>query len=236
MDNTALVQRFLVAYNRIDQHIRQEASVERRQPFASAVDAFVAKRRWADARRMRAINEVRNFLTHASVHESKYDVVPTPALVDEIEQIAERLEHPRRAIPTFGRRVAVVQAGDSLAGVLRAIAANDFSQFPVYRGDRFAGLLTENGITRWLARHVRDAMSLVDLQDVQVSLLMKQEESTKDVAFMARDVSVPDVVARFAAEPLLEAVLFSHAGRKAEALLGIATRWDILSEVSEAHQ
>ena len=158
----------------------------------------------------------------------EYLVVPTLDVVENIEAIATDLERPKRAIPTFKRKVITVNQNDTLAAVLRLIDQHDFSQLPVYHDEgRFVGLLTENGITRWLAHHVRTEISLIELEEALVRLVVREEETTKNVDFLRSDVTVDDVVEAFRRNPVLEAVLFTTNGRRQESPLGIVTQWDV---------
>jgi len=113
--------------------------------------------------------------------------------------------NPARAVPTFQRGVETISIHDTLSRALKIIEARDYSQFPVYEGRRFRGLLTENGVTRWLARHVSQSVSSVMLGDIPVSQVLQNEEERKN-----------------------QAVLVTASGDETESLLGIATRWDIL--------
>jgi len=63
-----------------------------------------------------------------------------------------RLSAPELVIPRFQRDVTRISHRDTLVHVLNLVRKNDFSQFPVYREGRFVGLITENGITRWMAQ------------------------------------------------------------------------------------
>ena len=98
----------------------------------------------------------------------------------------------------------------------------------MYEEKRFRGLLTENGVTRWLAHHVATALSLVELDDVPVGQVLQNEEERRNYHFVPRDMRVDDVSALFARQTLLEAALITASGKETEKLLGIATRWDIL--------
>jgi CBS domain-containing protein len=91
------------------------------------------------------------------------------------------------------------------------------------------GLITENGITRWLAHHVHTVDSLVEIQDVSISALVKEEETSENVGFISRATSVDAILQLFSDRPLLEAALITNNGRKTESLLGIVTRWDVVA-------
>jgi hypothetical protein len=98
----------------------------------------------------------------------------------------------------------------------------------VYSNNRFKGLLTENGITRWLAKHVERADSLVDVNDVFVSELLREEEQRDNCSFVSRDLETEILRIMFRDLEILEAVLITENGQRTEIPLGIATRWDML--------
>lgn len=101
----------------------------------------------------------------------------------------------------------------------------------MYASERFLGLLTENGITRWLAYHVASNVSLVELEEVSVKEVLENEEVRKNCNFVAKDTRVDTIVGLFASEEMLEAVLVTSNGTESEKLLGISTRWDIIQIV-----
>ena len=90
------------------------------------------------------------------------------------------------------------------------------------------GLLTENGITRWLAKHIQRALSLVELDEVFVAELLREEEQRNNCAFIGPDVAVDAARSMFREEETLEAVLITENGQRSESPLGILTRWDML--------
>ena len=133
----------------------------------------------------------------------------------------DRLIKPALAIPKFQRKVETVSIEDTLEQVLRIIKDRDYSQFPVYEASHFRGLLTENGITRWLADHVTTQLSLVELQEVAVERVIRSEEKRGNYQFVARNMRVDDLVWHFALYNLLEAVLITANGKDTEALLDL---------------
>jgi predicted transcriptional regulator len=133
-------------------------------------------------------------------------------------------------VPRFQRSGEVVTPDESLAKVLKRVSQKEYSQFPVYDGDKFRGLLTENGITRWLAHHVSKKMSLVELEEVPIKQVLPEEETRPNWLFVSRNHTVDEVKGLFAEKELLEAVLITDAGKPAEKPIGIVTRWDVLHE------
>ena len=116
---------------------------------------------------------------------------------------------------------------DTLAAALKRIRMLDYSQFPIYDDGRFVGLLTENGITRWLAHRASTDPSPIALDAVDVHAIAKLEERRPNHVFVEGSRRADDLGAMFADQELLEAVLITRSGKASEPLLGIATRWDV---------
>jgi predicted transcriptional regulator len=180
-----------------------------------------------DVESLRTVAELRNLLVHHSKKPYEYVAVPTEAIVSRLKEVCRRLLDPERVFPKFQKNVETVAPQDSLANVLDRIAKYDLSQFPVYSGGTFKGLLTENGITRWFAHHVSKE-SIVDAKDVLVRDVVPEEEKRSDFDFVARGDSVDSVRKLFSENKLLEVVLITETGARRERLLGIVTRWDRL--------
>lgn len=244
-----LAERFLNAFNRIDAHLRSEVSAGKERGFVSVLSEFERRHRgWRPGKDLRALNDLRNVLVHERYAPHAYLAVPTEQVVERIESIRDGLLSPRRVIPAFAGDIFSLRPTDSIEFTLTAVRDHDFSQFPVYDGDpgagSFRGLLTENGLTRWLAQHVSQEASIVDLEDHTVAEALAIEEAPSvapdgdratggawaNVGFVNRNLPVDDACARFADEPLLEALLVTHHGRATETPLGIVTRWDVLQE------
>ncbi len=222
-----LIERFLAAHSAVERALRQQSS----RPDAGFV-ALVAQyardhRGWTDADALRQLAELRNVVVHSRTEPYEYLSIPTRRTVERLEAIRDGLLHAPLAIPTFQREVATAQFSDRLSRVLEVIRSSNFSQLPVYDERRFTALLTENGITRWLAHHSSTTCTAVDLDDVSVADVVAEQENRQNWAFLARDARVDSVIERFASNPLLEAVLITHRGKENESLLGIATRWDV---------
>jgi predicted transcriptional regulator len=225
-----LVDRLIVAFNSIDKHLRHLNHGGKTIPFPEVVAASIKRALVTpeDGEALRTLASLRNVLVHEKV-SSHHAVIPTPPFVEEIEQLRSRIRNPLLVIPTFRRKVEVVSVSDSLSSVLRLVDTRDYSQFPAYDGHRFKGLLTEHGITRWLAHHVSNHLTIVELEEINVRAALREEENARlNVRFHSRDSTVNEVKRLFASHELLEAVLITETGSPKEELLGLATRWDIL--------
>lgn len=224
-----LIQHFEADYNSVDQFLRKVLDSNRQVPFGHLVGEYSRKHPgWRNAELLRAIAEIRNAIVHGKTEPYRYLAVPTPTIVLRLRACKDQLINPSRAFPTFRRKVETILLSDSLSRVLKIIAQRDYSQFPVYDAGRFHGLLTENGITRWLAHHVAHHLSLIELDDIPVKQVLQNEEKRKPYHFVSRETHVDDVRGLFSAHEILEAVFITASGKESESLLGVATRWDML--------
>jgi predicted transcriptional regulator len=221
---------FVHRYNAIDSELRQQLGKTRATKFTDLVNEYENRGCFnQDAECLRLAAALRNFVVHEPKKRADFCAIPTGQMLDRLATILDRLQNPERVIPRFERDVEVVAPTDTLQVVLTKIHSRDFSQFPVYAGSRFRGLLTENGLTRWLARHVVNKIPLVDLEEVYVDELLHEQEQRNNYQFIDADLTVEDLRAIFRDMPLVEAALITANGRKTEALQGIATRWDIVT-------
>ena len=224
-----LIQRFEADFNAIQHFLEAAVGIEEHETFTQLVLNYAKNHTgWVDAELLRRIAKIRNVIVHDKTEPFHYPVVPTRAINEELRKCKERLINPARALPTFQRTVETISINDTLTTVLKTINHRDYSQFPVYEDKRFLGMLTENGVTRWLARHVVRTLSLVELDEIFVLHVLQSEEARKNHQFVPGDMRVDEVSALFAKQALLEAVLVTASGKQTEDLLGIATRWDIL--------
>jgi len=226
-----LIERFLVAFNSIEDYLRQQLKEPPETSFRQLVDRYGGKQPvWYQrtGSQLRSFADLRNALVHMRYGQKQYLSVPLPRVVERLEQICKSLTRPEKVIPKFQRNVHTLKSTDSLASVLRCIDKYAFSQIPIYDGERsFCGLLTENGITRWLAAHVANQLTLVEFDETAVEKILSQEESQSNCQFVSRRRTTIDVVGMFSRKPILEAVLITQDGKDNQDLLGIITRWDV---------
>jgi predicted transcriptional regulator len=224
------VERFESAYNAIDRHLRKVLNQANNARFTQLIGEYSRRGKLgnADHNDLRTFADLRNVLVHEKVKPRTYLAMPAPFVVEKIESIRDRILHPELLIPKFQKTVESIKIDDALARVLALIAERDYSQFPVYDGEHFKGLLTENGITRWLAHHVSKVLSLVDLEDVSTKHVLGEEEKRRNVEFVSRSLTMYELMALFAETELLEAALITQNGKPSEKLMGIVTRWDVV--------
>jgi predicted transcriptional regulator len=223
------VDQFVHSYNAIDSELRRRLRKTKKIKFIDLVSEFEKSGGDKnDAECLRRAATLRNFIVHEPQNADDICAIPTARMVETIGAVSNRLLNPEKVVPRFARKVETVSPDHTLASVLKIIARRDFSQFPVYSGTKFKGLLTENGLTRWLAKHVSTTLSLVELEEVFVGQLLREEEQRRNHEFIKREHRTEEVRLIFRQNSLLEAALITKTGNRREPLDGIITRWDII--------
>lgn len=224
-------ERFIAAFNRIENALKEMLDTHEYIPFTRSVD-LVSKTN-STVRRYRydlfEYADLRNAIVHERVDPAYVIAEPHDATVERIEKIEKDILEPEKVIPRFSRDVVTFEANDPLTKVLKVIDEKTISQFPVYDGKSFIGLITANGITNWLAHHIKDELVLLD---TTLEEILTYEENKQNYLFIDRNKSL------FEAEELfqqsiskgkpVDALLITHSGSQKESLLGIITPWDII--------
>ena len=237
--STRLDQRFVELFNSIEKHLRETVTLPPKvtDTFGHRVTELCKQAPWTLYQEtLMAFASLRNAVVHSVIDADHPFFLPSAEAVRQIEELHDALLSPPRVLPRLERKVMCFEADSQMMAVFAAINENNFSQFPVYQGQDFLGLLTENGITRCVSKRVHDQSSLLSLPPASVGDVLKWEtaKDKNNVMFVARDFTLERLVYCFAANPLLEAALITGDGQPSRHLLGIATRYDIM-EISRFH-
>ncbi|WP_253291318.1 hypothetical protein [Virgibacillus proomii] len=111
------------------------------------------------------------------------------------------------------------QNTDELSKPLKVIHEKKLSKFPIYEGKAYQGLLTQKGITNWLAsmeQHEEKLKSSYQIKDV---LPFENEENSR---FIAEDTAIYEAVDLFKE--------LTSIGRRLEALL--ITTWESFRKIT----
>lgn len=111
--------------------------------------------------------------------------------------------------------------------MLSQINTSKFTQFPIYNGKTYVGLLTESGITRYFAANHQK-----DIATIKLSEVMTYEQKER-AAFVGEGATEMEVVSMFKSyneqNEKLEAVLITDTGNKDGKLIGLITLYDLLN-------
>lgn len=184
--------RFLTAFSRIEQSMKDIIEAKEHMSFFKLVDKAKRKhpliRRYEDD--LREYADLRNAIVHHRTSTEFVIAEPHDEVVELIEKIDNTLSTPITVGEMFKRNVQVFQVTDTLSQALKIIRDRHFTQLPVYDGDKFQGLLTSIGVTRWLASTVEKELISRDMTTLGDML---QHEDTKDnYGFIPKGTSIYD--------------------------------------------
>ena len=175
------------------------------------------------------------------VHESKADsyaiAQPSPELIQELKLVRMKLENPEK-VSMFKKEVITLDVTDSLTKVLDLVEKHNITQFPVFNNKHFEGMLSDNGITHWLARVLGD--KVIQLTDVRVKDIIQKDEELASYIIVSSNMPLYEVEQQMMAKinrtgNSKVVVLITPAGnisKKAD-IIGIITPWDMPEIISK---
>lgn len=224
--------RFLTAFNRIERSVRKIAGVKEHRAFYRVLDQ--AKKNSPLIRKyeedLRAYADLRNAIVHNRTSTEFVIAEPHTNVVEKIEHIDQMLAKPKRVGQLFKKRVLTFQITDSLYDALNVIRRQKFTQFPIYEGKEFKGLVTTVGIANWLAISMRGPhlpRRIPTLGDI-----LHHEKNDTNYKFISRLVTIYEAEEIFKqgveCGRRFEALLITTYGKPHQKLLGIVTPIDIM--------
>lgn len=226
-------ERFITAFNKIDQLLKKELQIQRHTPFVRMIDAARKKHPIVQKYELdlKKFAELRNVIVHERIAPNYIIAEPHDEIVAKIEHILGLLETPEKVFPRFQRYVKTFQYHVQLGKVLEVIKRHSYSQFPIYDGKQFIGLLTHNGISAWLANYNDNCM--VSIHDIPISEVFVYETHKDNYMFISKNLLLYEAKNLFVTHfqrkmTRLDALLITNNGRKDEELLGIITPTDVL--------
>ncbi|MCA1781635.1 MAG: CBS domain-containing protein [Dermatophilaceae bacterium] len=202
--------------------------------FNHTLDQFTDKHRHSLRRdqveTLKALADIRGFLSHSLHFGGRLSVDPTRTTVAVIEQIRDHLISPPTALRILGgQKPTTIEPPRTLRAALQLMHRHDFSQLPVYDDTAFVGLLTNNAVARWVAdqMHQHDRLA----EDAPVSEVLPFAEDSDRVEHVGRDITAAQAVATFAESAStgtpLTALIVTHAGKPTETPISIIVSADL---------
>ncbi|WP_431811625.1 CBS domain-containing protein [Lysinibacillus sp. FW12] len=224
--------RFLTAFNRIDQRLRDIVGIKDFMPFYRLIDQAKKKevlvKKYEDD--LRSYADLRNAIVHHRTALNYVIAEPHTDVVERIEYIDATLAKPMLVGQMFRKRVFVFQENDSLAHVLKVIRQRKYTQFPVYYNRQFKGLITTVGITNWLASKMGGdhlPKGIPTLYDI-----LMHEKNRVNYKFVSRYITIYEAEEIFKQGVergrRFEALLITEHGKPHQKLIGIITPLDIV--------
>lgn len=225
-----LSERFEVAYNQIDEIIKQWVKYHDRRftvLLRQGAKHHCLIKNYADE--LEQYGRLRNAIVHEKKEVGTYIAEPHISVVERIEMIAGLFSRPNYALTIATKQVILFDFEDSIVNVIKAIKEHNYSQYPVYKQKDCIGLLTTGDIVKWMASYMIN--NIVDLADIKViDILANVKEHPIKFADKSIDIfEVEEIFENAHKEKTdLEAVIITENGGKNEKPLGLITAWDLI--------
>ena len=234
MDNT-LAQRFLSAFNRIEELFTKMTQANSHTPFIAMLDAVsrrnsLVRQYYSD---LSQYARLRNIMVH-TMRDGYFMAVPHENSVKKIEAIAEQLGNPPIAADIMTPKPFFVRTNDPISRVVEEFQLRGFMRCPVLDEKGITGLITAKSITRWLATAGYDetekylSLHAALMQPVTVLL---EYCAPDEFAIVPRGYTLPDVLYMFqqgvARGKYLQSILVTVDGTAHSPLVGIIAPSDL---------
>ncbi|MFD1030010.1 CBS domain-containing protein [Metaplanococcus flavidus] len=225
-------ERFLIAFNKIEKIMKGMIDRNDHVSFFTAIE--LSKKEHAAIRKyeddLREFGDLRNAIVHHRTATEFVIAKPHTEIVELIEHIENLLSRPITVGTSFARQVHIFNSDDTLRKVLRMVRDKNFKHIPVYKDGEFSGLLTANGIMRWLAATVEE--EVISREITTMDDILKYEKNGNNFRFIASNTPVYEAEEIFKNSVVsghkLEAILITRNGKEDEALTGIITPIDLI--------
>lgn len=221
-------ERFIASFNRIHNFLSfSDNEKEYKKPFYRLLDENEyrnpAVKKYKND--LQIFADLRNVMVHKKLIPNSYIAQPTDKVVKHIEQIEDEIKSPEKVYPLFKRDVVQFNFDDLFTKVLKTISERKFTHFPVYKNKELIGLLTEKGITMWLANQLED--ETIYLKKTMVEEIVLEDTRKNNYLFIKKNMSVEIAADLLKNDRCLDALLITENGKVSESPLGIITPSDL---------
>lgn len=225
-------ERFLAAFNDIEGHFRRTLQVDDRVEFSMMSKAYADRKRLPKQQQdaLTAFSWLRNAISHGRYYAGRPIAEPVDEVVNQIEHLRDQIMAPPKVLSVLPvREVCTTRPDEAVAEALRHILMFDYSQLPVYDGNRYEGLLTTNAIARWLADQLAKHGGMAEAEPVRRVLDFAEEHER--AVHVARTTTAAEAVYKLssagAAGRPPNALIITQTGRTSETPLAVVVVDDL---------
>lgn len=223
---------FMQSFNNIENLLRKMIDARRNLPFyrlveKNAKESQLVKQFYDE---LKSMGDLRNFIVHGDI---EYPLATaSKSTIERIQFIEKQLTNPTRILDLFSRNIKGIDEEDSLESVLEIVKTDGYSQIPVVNKNGFTGLITENGITNWLANNAHK--NIISIKDTKVKDVVLGDEYTENYSLMYSKDPLYDVIETFEkgrslGKPIFIIIVLNSPKKKIflRDIYTIITPWDL---------
>ena len=221
--------RFIAAYNRLDQGLRDIYSIKRSLTFSDMI------------RKVATVNTVvKKFeedlidygrLRNAIVHKSSDEIIAEPNVdvVEKLEKIARLINTPPRVIECLRPRKVYCVSGDAtLADVVSQMSTAGYSVVPVYIQDTLVGVINRKMIVDSIGGFIAQGKDIDESISQPVSKCLNIFTETSHYEVAPASLTVENLLYMFQQNRKLSSVILTENGNYSEPAKVVIVSADII--------
>ncbi|MGV2998989.1 hypothetical protein ACEF15_02500 [Streptococcus suis] len=179
--------------------------------------------------------QLRNLLVHENRTNLQEVAQPSQELIAVLEKVIAQYQEPM-TIGNFLRQIEKVkpvtfEGSDKLIKALEVVDREHFSKFPIFAQNTYQGLVSDKGLTNWLAKASKETGSIREkLERASLADVLACEDDSIRVVQVSAKTSLYEVMSHFESRKRTT-ILVSRQGhgniQSPEDLIGIITAQDL---------
>ncbi len=224
-------QRFILAYNEIDQSLRAIYNFKRNITFSDMIRRAVPLNSVVRKYEDKLIDYAR--LRNAIIHNSNEEYIiaePHDEVVEEIEKIANMVTCPPLVINTVAKKNVLTIRGDMpIKDVIITFASSGFKGLPVYSDNKILGVATAVRIVEWMGDRMKDGGNIDKiLASTPISETLHEADFNINFSVRSEKLSIQQALDLFYNNRKLSSILITKSGNFAEPICGMITVADVM--------
>lgn len=224
-------ERFIAAYNTIDQSLRSIYNYKRNMTFSDMIRRTVpinsVIRKYED--KLIDYARLRNSIIHNS-NEEYIIAEPHEDVVLLMERIAQMITKPPKVIDIVkNKNVLTIEGEMPLREVAILMSKTGFKSLPVYENGKILGIATPNRLVEWVGKKLDENKNNLEVfSKSQIMETLKESDENTRFTICAEDLTIQQTLDQFYKNRMLSAIIITKTGSSYEKILGIITIADIM--------
>lgn len=221
--------RFIAAYNRLDQGLRDIYSIKRTLTFADMIRK-VATVNTVVARFEEDLLDYGR-LRNAIVHRSGDEIIAEPNIevVEKLEKVARIINTPPRVIECIKPRKVFSVTGDTtLKDVIAVLGSEGYSVVPVYINETLVGVINRKMIIDGIAKFIQQGKDIDDAIKEPVSKCLNIFNETSHYEVAPTSMTIENLLYIFQQNRKLSSVILTENGNYDEPAKAIVVSADLI--------
>ena len=222
-------QRFIAAYNRLDQGLREIYSIKRTLTFADMIRK-VANVNMVVAKFEEDLIDYGR-LRNAIVHKSGDEIIAEPNIevVEKLEKIARVINTPPKVIDCLRPRKVFTASGEtSLKDVIREMKEVGYSVVPVYISNTIVGVITRKMVVEGIGKFIEDNRDIDDAIKEPVAQCLDIFNETNHYEVAPSNITIENILYMFQQNRKLSSVILTENGNFNEPAKAVLVSADLI--------